>query len=157
MPQLIEEFEYYADIAAPQEVGAGPFGQRMIVPVPGGELAGDRLKGSFVGSAGDWLLVGGDGFGRLDVRATLETVDGAFIYFQYFGLLEMTPEITAVLGGGDTPTNFGGQYFFTNPRLETGDERYGWVNKTFFVGQGRLTPGPAGPRVEYKVYRLAND
>jgi len=78
------------------------------------------------------------------------------IYFQYFGLLEATPNIMAVLQGGDTPTDFAGQYFFTNPRLETGDERYSWVNQTFFIGQGRLTPGPSGPRVEYKVYRLAN-
>jgi Protein of unknown function (DUF3237) len=137
-------------------VGAGPFGQRLVVPVPGGELVGERLKGSFVGSAGDWLIVGADGFARLDVRATLETVDGALIYFQYFGLLEMTPGVTAVLGGGDTPTDFGDQYFFTNPRLETGDERYAWVNRTFFVGQGRLTPGSSGPRVEYKLFRLAN-
>jgi hypothetical protein len=156
MPVLIPEFEYHANLDPPQDVGVGPFGQRLVVPVPGGELVGDRLKGSFVGSAGDWLLAGADGFGRLDVRATLETSDGALIYFQYFGLLELTPGITGVLEGGDTPTNFGDQYFFTNPRLETGDERYAWVNQTFFVGQGRLTPGPSGPRVEYQVYRLAN-
>ena len=71
---------------------------------------------------------------------------------QYFGLLELTPGIMAILGGGDTPTNFGDQYFFTNPRLETGDERYSWVNQTMFIREGRLTPG----RVEYRVYRVAN-
>ncbi|MEO0871318.1 MAG: DUF3237 family protein, partial [Pseudomonadota bacterium] len=34
---------------------------------------------------------------------------------------------------------FGDHYFYTNPRLETGDPRYAWVNTTFFVGQGRAT------------------
>ena len=48
---------------------------------------------------------------------------------------------------------YGGQYFFTNPRLETGDERYKWVNQTQFLGQGRLVPGPT---VEYRVYRVEN-
>jgi Protein of unknown function (DUF3237) len=49
---------------------------------------------------------------------------------------------------------YGDQYFFTNPRLETGDERYKWVNQAQFPGQGRLVPGPT---VEYRVYRVEND
>ena len=36
------------------------------------------------------------------------------------------------------------------PRLETGDERYGWVNHTAFVGRGRLIPGGAA----YEMYRV---
>ena len=152
MPQLIQEFEYYAEFSAVHDVGSGPFGHRINISVGGGELAGERLKGSFVGAAADWLLLGPDGYGRLDVRATLQTVDGAYIYFQYFGLVELTPGIMSLLEGGDTPTNFEDQYFFTNPRLETGDERYLWVNQTMFVAQGRLSPG----RVDYRVYRVAN-
>ena len=150
MPELVQEFEYYADLQ-PHNIGPGPFGNRVEAAVTGGELSGDRLKGSFVGAGADWLLASPDGFGRLDVRATLQTVDGAFIYFQYFGLLELTPAVLAIMGGGGDPTNFGDQYFVTNPRLETGDERYSWVNQTMFVGEGRLLPGP---RVEYRVYRL---
>ena len=38
-------------------------------------------------------------------------------------------------------------------RMETGDERYFWVNQTMFIGEGKFAPGP---RVEYRVYRLAN-
>ena len=154
MVALIPEFEYTLDVSPAQDVGAGPLGHRMSIPVPpGGELSGERLKGSFVGAAGDWILIGPDGFGRLDVRATLETVDGAYIFFQYSGLLEMTEAVLAVLGGGETATDFGDQLFFTNPRLETGDDRYSWVNQSFFVGQGRLL---AGPRVNYKVFRLVH-
>lgn len=153
MPELIKELEYRAELGEVDEVGPGPSGQRVIANVTGGEVAGDRLKGTIVGAGADWLLIGPDGFGRLDVRVTVKTVDGAFIYVQLTGLLEMTAGVTAVIQGGDTPTNFGEQYFFTNPRMETGDERYSWVNQTMFIGEGRLVPGLA---VEYRVYRIAN-
>lgn len=151
MPELIPEMQYYADLTS-VDVGAGPFGHRVIVTVTGGEVSGERIKGSMVGAGADWVLLGEDGFGRLDVRATIRTPDGAFIYVQYFGLLEVTPAVGAILGGGGEPTDYGDQYFFTNPRLETGDERYAWVNRTMFLGEGRLFPGP---RVEYRVFRVA--
>ena len=153
MPKLVREFEYSADIVM-DEVGPGPFGNRVIVTVTGGQVEGDRIKGTIVGAGGDWLLVCGDGFGRLDVRATFKTHDGAMIYVQYHGVVEVTEDIAAILGGASNSVNYGDQYFFTNPRLETGDERYKWVNQTQFLGQGRLVPGPT---VEYRVYRVEND
>jgi hypothetical protein len=153
MPELIKELEYRADFSGLDQVGPGPFGQRAIAPFTGGEFTGDRLKGTIMGAGADWILLGEDGFGRIDVRATFKTVDGALIYVQSYGLLELTADVMAVVEGSDTPTNFGEQYFFTNPRMETGDERYSWVNQTLFVGEGRLVPGPA---VEYRVYRVAN-
>ena len=152
MPGLVKEFEYYVDFGGIDEVGPGPFGRRIILNSAGGQFTGDRLNGTITGAGADWLLVGQDGFGRLDSRVTFTTDDGAVIYAQYFGLVELTPGIMDILGGGDTPTNFGDQYFFTNPRLETGDERYSWVNQTLFIGEGRVIPA----RVEYRVYRVAN-
>jgi len=153
MPKLIEELSYYADISTTDAVGTGPFGTRMIVNASGGKFTGDRLKGELVGTGADWLLFGADGYGRIDVRLTFKTHDGALIYVQYHGILQVTPAITQLLSGGGTSTDYGDQYFFTTLRLETGDARYAWVNQTVFVGQGRLLPGP---RVEYKVFRVAN-
>lgn len=152
MPNLVPVFEYNAFLEA-DEVGAGPFGHRIIYNVTGGKFHGEGLSGSLVGAGADWLLVGADGFGRLDVRATFKTDDGAVLYAQYSGLIQVTEEIQAILGGADDSTEFGAQYFFTNPRIETGDERYDWVNRTMFIGQGRVVAGPA---VEYKVFRLEN-
>ena len=120
----------------------------------GGEVSGDRLKGSIAPSAGgDWLLIGQDGYGRLDVRNTVLTVDGACIYIQLHGLVELTPAVLAVFAGGDTPTDFGEQYFVATPRLETGDERYAWVNRTLFVAEARILPGP---RIDYRLFRIAH-
>lgn len=152
MPQLIKEFEFYADVEG-DVVGLGPFGVRVISNVTGGQLVGDRLKGEIVGASGDWVLVGADGFARPDVRLTFKTVDGALIYVQFFGLVELTPAIMGVVNGGNRPTNFGKQYIFVNPRMETGDPRYSWVNQTLFIGEGRVLPGP---RAEFRVYRVAN-
>jgi Protein of unknown function (DUF3237) len=151
-PQLVEEFGFYADIDV-IVVGPGPFGQRAIATITGGELTGERLRGSLVGAGADWGLIGPDGYVRVDVRTTLRTFDDAHVYFQYAGFIEVTPAFIALNNGEDVSTDFGDQYFFTSLRLETGDERYSWVNHTMFLGQGRLLPGP---RVEYRVYRMAN-
>jgi hypothetical protein len=88
------------------------------------------------------------------VRATFKTHDGAAIYVQYHGIVEVTEDMAAILGGANKSVDYGDQYFFTNPRLETGDQRYQWVNQTQFLAEGRLVPGPA---VEYRVYRVEND
>jgi len=151
-PTLTPVFTYYGDFNV-DHIGDGPFGRRVIANVTGGELHGEGIKAEIVGAAGDWLLLGEDGFGRLDVRVTLRTSDDALIYVQYYGLIEVTAEIGAILSGQPGETAFGSQYFFTNPRLETGSERWAWVNHTFFVSQGRLL---GGPRVEYQVYRVDN-
>lgn len=142
---------YYAELEAPLEVGTTPFGTRMIVEVNGGEITGDKIKGKFrTLAAADWLTLTED-YGHLDVRATIETHDGAYIYVEYFGKLELTEGVQAALAGkGDT--DYGDQYFMTSPRMQTGDPRYQWVNNIVCVGQGRLTGG----RVEYNVYQVVN-
>ena len=119
----------------------------------GGEVTGAGLKGSMMAPGGDWLLMGADGFGRIDVRLFTKTVHGALIYMQYYRLLELSPDVRSILDGGDGRTGHGEQYFFTNPRLQTGDARYLWVNQTMFIGQGQLS---AGPRVDYRVYSIVN-
>ena len=142
---------YHADLLAPSAVGVGPYGNRMIFQVSGGAFEGPRLRGRILGGGGDWLLLDADGVGHLDVRATFETHDGALIYVQYYGRLETTDAVMAALGG-QGETRFGDQHFFSQPRFETGDERYRWLNRVMAVGQGRVMPN----RVEYQVFACAN-
>jgi hypothetical protein len=152
MPELIYEFECRVALEV-NDFGVGPAGHRIWFRGTSGEFSGDRLKGEVTPGGGDWLLAGADGFGRLDVRLQLRTQDGADIYVQYSGLVELSEKVLAWAGGQRCGTDFGDEYFFTNPRLETSDERYAWVNQTLFIGQGRVV---APTTVEYKVYRLAN-
>lgn len=107
------------------DVGPGPLGQRLCFEVVGGEVTGERLKGEVLSGGGDWILVGADGYGRIDVRLQFKTFDGASIFVQYFGLLEINEVVASALatGGG---TRYEDQYFRTAPRLETGDPRYSW-------------------------------
>ena len=71
------EFSYRAKLKDALPVGAGPYGTRLFFEVIEGEFAGKRLNGKILSGGGDWLLVGADGFGRLDVRAQFVTDDGA--------------------------------------------------------------------------------
>jgi hypothetical protein len=146
-------FTYYANLGAALDVGNGPFGKRMIFEVHGGEFKGERLNGKIRDAAGaDWMTISDKGYGHLDVRLSFETEDGANIYVQYSGVIELTSDIMGVLAGKGE-TNFGEQNFFINLRMQTGDERYDWVNNIFCVARGRLVPG----KVEYEVFQLVND
>ena len=80
--------------------------------------------------------------GRLDVRAQIETYDNAVLYLTYEGVIEMNERVQTALAEG-TETAYEDQYFRTTPRLETGDERYAWVNQTVFFGRGGSTPARA--------------
>lgn len=141
---------YRADLEAPQVVGPGPYGLRQIFVATGGTATGERLSGVLRPGGGDWLLVGADGYGRLDVRATIETDDGALLYVSYSGVLELSDRAMQALTQGPA-TDFGELRFMTTPRFETGDPRYAWLNTAVCVAEGRLLPGPA---VEYRVYEV---
>ena len=145
-------FTFRADLKQPPaQVGAGPAGTRTIFDIAGGSFEGPKLRGRVLESGGDWLLFGADGVGRLDVRGTLETDDGARIYVQYFGILEMNEAVAGAMARGEG-TEFGDTYFMTQPRFETGDERYAWLNRVVAVAEGRMLPGG----VEYRVFQVVN-
>lgn len=146
--KLVQECTFTAMLKPPVPIGPGPIGTRMYYDVLSGEVTGDRLRGKVLGG-GEWALIGPDGFLRIDVRLQVETHDGAHLYIQYVGLLGLNEAVQRALetGGG---TDYGDQYFFTNPRMETGDPRYAWVNTTFFIGEGRIRPALG---VEYRVWR----
>jgi hypothetical protein len=147
---LVHEFTFTGELKEPVPVGPGPFGDRTIFEVSGGTIEGERIHGTVGTGGADWILACPDGYGRLDVRATFHTHDGAHIYVQYFGVLEYTDAALAAVGG-ERSSDYDEHYFRTTPRLECGDERYAWVNQTVFVGEGRIHPGPV---VEYRVHRV---
>ena len=46
MIDLVHEFTFTATLAAPVSVGLGPFGDRTIFEVTGGDVTGERLSGT---------------------------------------------------------------------------------------------------------------
>lgn len=150
--KLVPLMTYYARLTEALAVGPTMYGNRLIVEVDGGKFEGPRLRGTLrKAGCADWLTLADD-FGHLDVRATLETHDGAFIYVEYIGKLELTPKVQAALAGNGT-TEFGESYFVTAPRMQTGDPRYRWVNNMICVAQGKIGVG----RVDYQVFEVVND
>jgi hypothetical protein len=140
----------HADLKPPLNIGRGPLGARQIFDVVGGAFEGPRLRGKILQSGADWFLVGLDGIGRLDVRLTATTDDGANIYVQYLAVFDFKP-VAEKLARGEA-TDFGEAYFMTTPRFETGDERYAWLNRVVAVGEGRTGPN----WVEYRIFEVAN-
>lgn len=149
-PELKYVGTYEARLNSPLDLD-GPFGTRRILEIIGGELrtaSGER--GELLTGGADWLIVGPDGYGRLDVRAQVRMDDGAILYVQYNGVIELNGTVTDALAGG-TATSFDDQYFRTTPRFETSDSRYEWMQQAVFVGQGRIIEGLG---VQYNVYRV---
>lgn len=135
-----------------QKLGPSPFGERYIYVVEKGTFEGPRLRGTVrEGAAADWMLVVNDGLCTLDVRKTFETHDGALIFVRYQGLYQMDEAILADLQAGQG-YDFGKTLFQAQLQFETGDARYGWLNRTLAVAEGRET----GTRVEYRVYAMVS-
>ncbi len=152
MPKLEYLMTYRAELRRPIDVGAGPSGARQVHDVTGGTFEGPRLRGRVLPSGADWLLVGSDGVGRLDVRLTLETDDAAHVYVQYLGVLVFDERFVEAIGSGGE-TQFGDTTFLSQPRFETGDPRYAWLNSVVALGEGRVVPGA----VEYRVFAVEHD
>ncbi|MDQ6949766.1 MAG: DUF3237 domain-containing protein [Actinomycetota bacterium] len=144
------ECTYWAQLRAPVEIGAGPYGARRFFEVTGGELTGERLSGKLLTGGGDWALIGPDGWARLDVRAQIETTDGAGILLTYYGVRPINDVVQQALSAG-AGTQYEDHYFRTAPRFETGDSRYGRLNQTVFVSAEHLRPVLV---VEYEVFRV---
>lgn len=150
MLNLQEEFVLRASLFEPLEIGETPIGGRVYYGIKSGEIIGQGLQARILGG-GEWALICPDGYIRVDVRMQAETDDGARLYIQYNGLLELNDKVQNGLATGQS-TEFTDQHFYTNPRVETGDPRYSWMNTTFFVAEGRITEGLG---VEYRVYSPA--
>lgn len=131
----------------------GPFGHRFLLDIVGGDVAGERLNGTIASGGGDWLLLGRDGWGRLDVRFAIATGDGATITYTGTGLLEFNEAVATAIGN-QAATEFEDQYYRTVGRLESGDARYAWVNQAVFVTDGRMAPRDTGRGIEGRVLRV---
>jgi hypothetical protein len=58
---------------------------------------------------------------------------------------------TANLTANGTANGFDDHYFHTNPRFETSDPNYAWLQQVLSVGQGRIIEGLG---VQYKAFQV---
>jgi hypothetical protein len=130
---------YTATAHRPDFAGATPVGRRVVAPVSDARWAGPAFAASQRGvAAADWLVTSAEGVAMPDVRMALRTDDGAFLYVEYRGRADWS-------GGPGTGL------VRAMIAFETEDERYRWMNSTFFVAEGGIdTVGG----VAYDVFSL---
>ena len=109
-------------------------GHTSIAPVTGGTFSGPGIKGTVHPGGADWITQV-SGHSSLDVRITLETDDGAFIYMSYTGV---------VRPGED------GLYWRVRPIFNTASEEYDWLNHIVCIGKNKQVPG----KVAYDIFRI---
>jgi hypothetical protein len=124
-----------------------PTGIRMVFITTGGVIDGPKLNGEVLPGGGDWLLVGSDGTGRVDVRATIRTEHGSLIHYEARGIIKMPTDGLDRLATGET-LDFSETYIRTTPRFETSDNRYTWLNEIVALGYNILSPN----HIDYRIY-----
>ena len=130
-------FEFSVGVKPAAAAGRTPLGDRLIADLTGGSFEGPKMKGTVRASGADWAVIGSDGNIRVDVRAVLETDDGAVIYMPYRGRMVLNAAIGKILSEGVGETDYGDAYWVTQVQFETGDERYSWLNNVMAVGEGK--------------------
>lgn len=131
----------------PAQLISTTLGNRLTFITTGGVMDGPRLHGEVLPGGGDWLLVGTDQIGRVDVRATLRTDDGALIHYETRGVIKVPTDGLNRLAAGEA-LSFEETYVRTTPKFETADDRYAWLNEIVTVGYNVLSPN----RIDYRIY-----
>jgi hypothetical protein len=109
-------------------------GHTSIAPVTGGTFSGPRLNGTVHPGGADWITQV-SGHSSLDVRITLETDDGEFIYMTYTGVVR---------------PGANGLYWRVRPVFQTASEKYDWLNHIVCVGKSKQITG----KVAYDVFTI---
>ena len=126
-------------LAAPTVLPATPVGTRIIGEMTAMEVEGPRLTAHLKGAAAaDWLVLAPDAtLGNVDVRATLETDDGALILLHYGGRLDLAQSPPVA---------------HTAPLFDTGDERYTWLARLQAVAKGTFNDDMS--LLTYEMYEV---
>ena len=135
-----------AEVAAPVVVGAGPAGERRIVPILGGRVSGPRLEGEILPGGADYQLIRPDGVAEIEARYALRLSDGALVYVVNRGVRHAAPEDMARLLRGE-PVPPERVYFRTAPAFETAAPAHAWLQRSLFVGFGERRPAAVLVRV----------
>jgi uncharacterized protein DUF3237 len=141
-------FDMRVDLQPAQAIPT-PIGARMTFITTGGVIEGPKLRGELLPGGGDWLMVGSDGTGRVDVRATLRTHDGVLIHYESRGVIKLPADGMQRLAAGEV-LPFAETYVRTTPKFETAEERDAWLSGVVAVGYNILSAN----HIDYRIYRV---
>ncbi len=132
-PALRTKYVFSLAIKIGAPIVAGDFGHgvRRIIPILGGEVRGEGMKGTIFPCGADFQTIRPNGFTELEAKYAFEMDDGAIVYIENV-LLDR-------IAKGETvdPALI---YFRSVPKFETGSEKYTWLMENLFVGVGARHP-----------------
>lgn len=132
-------------------IGPTPQGLRVNLYIQEGQVSGEKVNGKIRPVGADWLTVRQDGIGIMDVRATIETDDGALIFVEYSGVIDFGEDGYTHFLSGKVAERI---QIRAVPRYTTAHPDYLWLNRLQCVniGEGFLSPDKV--EVSYDVYAL---
>jgi Protein of unknown function (DUF3237) len=130
-------------------LGDGPYGERRVVAILGGRVAGPGMTGVIVPGGADWQIARADGVLDIDAHYALLLDDDARVEVSSVGLRHGPAEaIDRLMRGDDVDP---AAYFFrTFVRFQTGAARFAHLNRTMAVAVGARRAG----RVELTLHRV---
>ncbi|KAJ5184055.1 hypothetical protein N7492_001671 [Penicillium capsulatum] len=160
VPTLRHLFTVQCTVDPPIEIGNGPFGRRRCVPIKSGTAIGPHLTGIVQPGGADFMLVEDNQTTHVNTNYVIKSTDDAFLYIRpdldEYGRTEGTragpPEVLQALmeGGPVDPSQY---WFHLHIKIETGHEKYKWMNNRVIVGRAMRTK----EEVSYNAYCLEND
>jgi Protein of unknown function (DUF3237) len=140
-PELATRFVFSLAIkvGAPIVAGDTGHGVRRIIPILGGELNGEGIKGTIFPFGADFQTIRPNGFTEVEAKYAIEMDDGAVVYIENVGIRFGPKEQLDRIARGETvdPALI---YFRSVPRFETGSARYRWLMEKLFIGVGARHP-----------------
>ena len=150
-PQLSTKYVFSLAIKVGTPIVAGDlgYGTRRIIPILGGEVHGDGMRGTIFPCGADFQVIRPNGFTELEAKYAFEMDDGAIVYIENIGIRFGQKDLLDRIARGEEvdPKLI---YFRSVPKFETGAERYRWLTQNLFLGVGARHPD----RVEIDVHQV---
>jgi Protein of unknown function (DUF3237) len=150
-PQLSSRFVFSLVIQVGAPIVAGDIGHgvRRIIPILGGEVRGDGVRGSIFPCGADFQVIRPGGLTELEAKYSFETDDGAVVYIENIGMRFGPKDLLDRIAKGEAvdPALI---YFRSVPKFETGAVKYRWLMENLFIGVGARYPD----RVELDVHQV---
>ncbi|KAF3385097.1 hypothetical protein F1880_003135 [Penicillium rolfsii] len=151
-PKLTHLFTLRCAVDPPMEIGNGPYGRRRCVPIMSGSVRGPYFNGQVVPGGADFMLVEDNQTTHVNTNYVIKSDDGALLYIRTEGTRAGPPEVLKALmeGGPVDPSKY---WFHLHVKIETGHEKYKWMNDRVIIGRATRAKG----EVAYDAYFLEND
>lgn len=142
-PLSVLAWEAVVQVSPRQDLGMSPAGERFIIPIVGGQFAGDIdghvLRGRVLPGGADRQLLRPDGIKELDALYEMQHDDGT--------VLTIHNRVTI-----DAPAN-GSRYAFSHVKVTAPEGPHAWLNRRVFVGTLHGLP-PEKQAVLIRVWML---